>query len=300
MRRVASIVMALAMAATLSMGADAAPAKVENDGREHLHNQSQHSASLLDLFDSELFRRLPRLGFDFRWPPFGLGQKAKIENGGREQRHMEQHNFLYFFGSDTWRHWAFAHAGVQWSPAGLENAGFALKVVTNGGAYRYRSGSLNNTTVIGREYSFAAMPGWRFKRENSVVTVFAGLDVQQFRTIPVDPDARLLGRHLGTRGTVELWHEPNPTTMLAADLSLSSLRAGNYARIAYGWRVLDRCYLGPEVQAYVTDQYRHARAGIQVTAFKTEDRELSGAIGYANDNDHRSGIYVRVNVLTRR
>lgn len=220
---------------------------------------------------------------------------ANAKSDGREQPH-----FLYFFGSDLWPHWAFAHAGALWSPAGLYNEGFTLKFLLNGGAYRYRSGALNDTTIIGRQSSITAMPGWRFKRAGYEVTIFAGFELQQFRFTPDDPETHLRGRHMGLRTGFELWHEPSTTTMLAADASVSTIGAGNHARLAYGWRVFDRFYLGPELQAFNTDHYRHARAGIHITAFKTEDREWSGAIGYASDNDHRTGIYLRIGVLTRR
>ena len=193
----------------------------------------------------------------------------------------------------------FAHAGVLWSPAGLSNEGFTLKVLINGGAYRYISGALNDTTILGRQSSITAMPGWRFKRAGYELTVFAGFDYQQFRFTPDDPDTRLRGSQFGLRAGFELWHEPSPATMLAADASISSIGAGSYARIAYGWRVFDRFYLGPEAQVYATDPYVHGRVGIHITAFKTEDREWSGAVGYATDNDNRSGIYFRIGVLTR-
>jgi hypothetical protein len=296
MRGVASVAMALAMAATLSVGVSAAPAKIVIDGRVHTHFHSGQTSFI----DGELFRHLPRFEIDWRWPPFGLSRSGKLAAGGPDQAHIEQHNFLYLSGSDVWRHWAFAHAGAVWSPAGLDNEGFALKLLLNGGVYRYLSGALNNTTVIGRQYSITVLPGWRFKFGNSIVTVYGGFDLQQFRTYPEDPDAKLRGRYFGMRGTVELWHEPSPSTMLAADLSMSSIGGGNYARLAYGWRLFDRFYLGPELQAYMTDQYQHARAGLHVTAFKTEDREWSGAVGYATDNDHRSGFYIRIGTLIRK
>jgi hypothetical protein len=45
---------------------------------------------------------------------------------------------------------------------------------------------------------------------------------------------------------------------------------------------------------------RTIRIGGHITAFKNEDREWSGAIGYARDSDHRSGLYVRIGMLIRR
>ncbi len=215
-------------------------------------------------------------------------------DGGKQPR------FLVFSGSDTWPQWAFAHSGVLWSPAGLYNEGFTLKLLLNGGVYRYRSAALNDAKILARQSSLAAMPGWRFKRGGFEVTLFAGLDVQNFKFTPDDPESRLRGRQIGVRTGFELWHEPSPTTMLAADASISSIGAGNSARIAYGWRAFDRLYLGPEVQAFTTDRYHHGRVGIHATAFKTAVREWSGAVGFAADNNHRSSAYIRIGVLARR
>ena len=220
--------------------------------------------------------------------------------GAVETKRSDEPHFLYFIGGDQWPHWAFAHVGAIWSPGGLNNEGFALKLLANGGTFHYQSGALNDADILGINYSVAALPGWRFKRDGFEVTVFAGYELQNFRLIPNDPDTRLRGVVTGFRGGFELWHEPSPTTMLAADASASSTGAGHYARLAYGWRLLDRFYLGPESQIYVTDRYTHTRAGVHITALKFDDREISGAVGYATDNDHRSGLYLRIGLLTRR
>jgi hypothetical protein len=297
MRWVASVAVAIiAMAATLSVRGEAEPAKPGTGGREELHIEKQNSISLL----GNLWHQLPLSEIEFRWPRFKLGKAPKLENGGREERHVEEQHFLYFSGSDLWQHWAFGHTGVLWSPAGLSNEGFTLKVLLGSGAYGYLSGALNNANVLGRQSSLSAVPGWRFKRAGYEVTVYAGLDLQVFAFTPLDPQTRPAGRYTGLRGGFELWHEPTPTTTLMADASYSSIGAGNSARFAYGWRLFDQFYVGPEAQIYSTDSYIHKRVGLHVTALKIEEREWSGAVSLASDNDNRSGIYVRINVLTRR
>ena len=297
--------MALALAATLKVEVIAAPAKVQTDGREGSHDRGDQP-----LFPSILDDILPRWKMPHEWRlrhtalPWPLSELIKPSNveapGGPTEMHREEQHFLYFTGTDSWPQWTFAHTGILWSPGGLSNEGFTLKVLLNGGAYRYNSSALNDTTIYGRQYSLSVLPGWRLKREGYEVTIFAGLDYQRFLFIPDDPGSNLRGRHYGLRGGFELWHEPNSNTMLAADASISSIGAGNHARIAYGWRVFDKFYIGPEVQAYYTDPYYHKRAGVHVTAFRTEDREWFGAAGYASDNDNRSGIYMRVGFLVRR
>src|SRR5665811_2492840 len=73
--------------------------------------------------------------------------------------------FLLFAGADLWRDGRFVHRGLLWSPGGLDNEGFTFQLVTSGGLYRYRSGTLNNAQVIGTEAEVQLLPGWRFKRD---------------------------------------------------------------------------------------------------------------------------------------
>jgi Cellulose biosynthesis protein BcsS len=60
----------------------------------------------------------------------------------------------------------------------------------------------------------------------------------------LDQDGLLLKILIGLRMAFELWYEPSPNSMVAADASLSSIATSNSARIAYGWRVLcsKRCW----------------------------------------------------------
>ena len=42
------------------------------------------------------------------------------------------------------------------------------------------------------------------------------------------------------------------------------------------------------------------RLGVHLTGFKFDDAEWSAAAGWSDDSDHRSSLYVRFGVLTRR
>ena len=63
----------------------------------------------------------------------------------------------------------------------------------------------------------------------------------------------------------EFWYEPTPDTMIAADASLSSIATSNSARVAYGWRMFEEMlggvYVGPDVEYFGSDGYRHLRLG---------------------------------------
>lgn len=206
---------------------------------------------------------------------------------------------LWFSGADLWRDGLFMHSGLLWSPYGLDREGFTLKAMMSSGRYRYVSGAFDNAWVIGTEEAAQVLPGWRFKGDLFEVKLFAGLDVKHGATWPNDPDNRLRGTHVGLQTAVNVWYEPTPTTMLAADASLTSIATGYSARIAYGWRFDDWFYLGPEVQAFACDGYRQLRFGAHLTALKTGRWEWSAAAGWTDDSDRRSGPYLRLGVLTR-
>ncbi len=211
-------------------------------------------------------------------------------------------NYLFHSGFDLWRHGAFTHAGVVWSPQGLDREGFALKLVFGGGAYGYRSGALNDAYVIGRQLSASIMPGWRFVRNGWIVSVFAGLDLQAHKLWPDDPSAGLRGSYTGMRAAFELWHSPTPQTMIAADASVSSIGPSYSARAAFGWTFFRLFYIGPEVQGFAADNnYKQIRGGMHLTSFKTKmTEEWSLGLGAARDSDARSSLYARFGYLIKR
>ena len=207
---------------------------------------------------------------------------------------------LLFSGADVWRDGQFAHGGLLWSLNRLDREGFTLKAMISGGRYRYQSGAFGNAWVNGTEENLQLLPGWHFKHDRFELKVLAGLDVKHGATWPDDPDNRLRGTHVGLRVSGDLWYEPTATTMLAADASLTSIAADYSARLAYGWRVNDWFYLGPEMQTFACDGYSQFRFGLHVTALRTGRWEWSAAAGWADDSDRRSGGYLRLGVLTRR
>jgi len=222
------------------------------------------------------------------------GAASAVEQSGNDVK-----RFLLFSGLDLWRHGGFAHGGVVWSPAGLDNDGFVFKLAFGGGEYQYRSGALGNATVVGRQLSASLLPGWRFRRGGLIATTYAGLDVQDHRLSPDDPTAGLRGTYLGLRAAIELWYEPSATTMATADASVSTIGPSYSARVAFGWRTFGSFYLGPEVGGFANENYHQARAGLHVTGFKTEPFEWSAGFGWTTDSDDRGGAYGRLGLLTR-
>lgn len=206
---------------------------------------------------------------------------------------------LFFSGVDLWRNGAFTHAGGLWSPQGIDNEGFALKLSAGAGTYRYRSDALSSD-ITGHALSFSLLPGWRFKRDGFVVTGFAGLEIQRHDFSPDDTENTLRGTSVGVRGALELWYEPTSTSMISADVSATSIGPSYSARAAAGWRISDSFYIGPEIAGFAfDDSYRQLRLGAHVTAFKTGAFEWSAGAGWSRDSDHREGIYGRLGLLRR-
>lgn len=209
--------------------------------------------------------------------------------------------FLFFTGTDLWRHGSFSYGGMLWSPDGLDRGGFTFKALIGAGSYQYRSGALGDVEVTGTQLSGFVLSGWRFVRDKTFVTVFAGLDLQRHHTTPHDPGSDLNGTHAGIRGALEFWHEPTAATMIAADATLSSIGPSYAARAAFGWRIADAFYLGPEVGGFASrNTYHQFRAGLHVTGFRYAWVEWSAAAGWATDSDDRDGFYARLGLHVRR
>src|SRR3954470_11715351 len=155
-------------------------------------------------------------------------------NGGSGER------FLFFSGFDIWRNGDFLHGGLLWSPRGLNEEGFTLKVLLSGGSYQYHAGT---TAITGNQALADVMPGWRVKYDRLEVTLFAGIDLQHHWLVPDGPGNRLRGTHPGLRAGFDLWYEPTDMIMTAASLWASTIDTNVWGRVALGVRFLDRIWL---------------------------------------------------------
>jgi len=203
---------------------------------------------------------------------------------------------LFFSGTEIWRDGLFSHSGLFWAYHGLSGDGPVLKLLLNGGLYRYTSG---RRQVVGFQSMGAAMPGWRKHWPGLELTVFGGLDFQDHRFYPNDPGNRLRGTHVGLRAGFDVWYEPVRNGMLTASASLSTVGNSYWTRAAAGWRFLDMIWLGPEFLASGDERFTQLRIGAHITSVRFSSYEFSLGAGWAKDNNGRSGAYGRVGVLYR-
>jgi hypothetical protein len=204
-------------------------------------------------------------------------------------------NLLFFTGTDIWRNGGFAHGGFLWAHQGLGADGFVFKLLLNGGLYRYRSAGKE---IVGLQTMAAALPGWRFRGHGLEMTFFGGVELQDHRFTPNEPN-RLRGTHVGVRGGVDIWYEPFQDTMITGSASLSTIGPSYWARGAAGIRLFDAVWLGPEFIACGDDVYRQLRFGAHATSLRVGNLEFSVGAGWATDTDGRDGIYGRVGLLFR-
>jgi hypothetical protein len=205
--------------------------------------------------------------------------------------------FLFHGSYDGWYGGAFASGGLLWSPGGLDREGFVAKLMAGSGTYRYRAGSIDTKGYVA---IIDAMPGWHFKRGTADITLYGGLDVQKHRLRPDDLNNTARGTHAGLRIGADIWAEPTAATMASANFSFATIGGSYWSRLALGWRIFERVYLGPEVHTLGDETYSQWRIGLHATALKTGSFEWSFGTGYVDDSDNRSGLYGRIGVLSRR
>jgi len=204
-------------------------------------------------------------------------------------------SLLLFGGTDLWRDSGFIYGGLLWSPAGLNAEGFTLKVLLDGGGYDYASGTLH-AEVGGTLLSAAAMPGWRFTGDGMIVTLFAGAAAQDYRLTPYDPGSRLHGFYLGAQFAADVWYQPSAATMVAFNGAGLSIGPTEWMRAAFGFRLLEPFFVGPEALAIWCADYEEFRLGAHVTGWRFGALEWGAGAGWAADSDRRAGPYLRLGI----
>jgi len=207
-------------------------------------------------------------------------------------------SFLLFAGTDFWRDGAFGNGGLLWSPTGLNQGGFTLKLLLAGGQYIYPSSTLH-MDVAGTLVSASALPGWRMTNSGLTIGLYAGPIVQDYRLTPYDPGSLLRGSYAGGQIAADVWYRPDQATMIAFDGSIASIGLIGSARAAIGWRSSEPFFVGPEAQALWCVDYQQIRFGAHVTGFHIDALDWSAAGGLAMESFHRAGPYVRLGFNTR-
>lgn len=218
-------------------------------------------------------------------PSDGLSGGTKVER------------VLLYAGFDIWRYGRAGYGGIYWAPDGLSKDGFIARLFVSRGVERYDAGPKRFDTTIIRASPLA---GWRFKRDDFEIKVFAGPELENRVLTPDVPSAKFRGTQIGARVAAELWWEPAPEMMLTSAFSASTNATSHSLRAAAGWRAFEQFWAGPEISASGDEFSTQYRIGAHLTAFRLGEFEWSAAAGYVTDTYHRSGVYGRIAVLMRQ
>jgi len=198
---------------------------------------------------------------------------------------------LLFGGFDVWRNGLSAYAGLHWTANGLDGDGLVIRLSMSNGVERYDTPGRTYRTTIFRA---ALTPGWRFKRGEFELKLFAGPDFESHNLTPDNVHARWRGPHGGLRVAAEAWAQPLPELMLATSYYATTIANGYGFRAAAGWRLIDAFWLGPEFSGSRDEFSRQTRLGVHLTGLQTEPFEWSAAVGMVKDSFGRNGCYARL------
>ncbi|MDB5566239.1 MAG: Cellulose biosynthesis protein BcsS [Tardiphaga sp.] len=202
---------------------------------------------------------------------------------------------LYFTGLDIWRCGFGGYAGMQWAPKGINKDGFILRLFASESLERYTTTRRRYETQIFRG---SVMPGIRFKRGNFEMQLLGGLDVEADYLL-INRRLAALRSRIGARFTTDIWWEPTRSLMLQYSLSGTMIDDGINTRVAAGWRLFDRFWIGPEASLSSDFFGQQYRIGAHLTGLRTGDYEWSIAAGHVQDSFQREGIYGRLGITVR-
>ena len=123
--------------------------------------------------------------------------------------------------------------------------------------------------------------------------------MQDYRLTPYDPGSRLHGLYVGGEFATDVWLQPTPSTMAELNGAIASIGPTGSLRAAFGGRVFDRMFIGPENKEIWCGNFEQVQLGAHITALRINAFEWSAGSGWSITSDHRTGPYLRVGVNAR-
>jgi len=206
------------------------------------------------------------------------------------------------FGSLDAGRSSFVTLGAKQTWSGpLDRSGFvSLATVGYGGNPARTDLGAASSTVVRPTVQASTMIGYQWALDRLFVAGFIGpeVDAQQPATIGEIP--RLSQPRLGLRVQGEVWAHPTENTLLAATVVAGTARSQLWGRTAFGYRIWNDVFVGPEVSLSMSETYREWRVGAHVTGLQLGRVifGLSGGWRSEEDSPHR-GAYVNVSAYVR-
>jgi hypothetical protein len=210
--------------------------------------------------------------------------------------------------SDTWTGgqttrdaWS-VYSGVTFAPfSPIEDAGWRVRTVAGGGAFRYRKSERTFRAQMG----FAdLLVGYEWQSGALTAKAFGGLTMLGTVSSPYDRDVAVLDGEIGAKGIVETWLNLGGGTFLQTDLTMSDVGPLLATEIRLGTSIWPGVSAGPEFRANTFARTRDEAGGggfLRVT-WGASELGVSAGLVAAHDRDgwRDAEPYAMVNLTTRR
>lgn len=182
---------------------------------------------------------------------------------------------------------SFAAVGMKRAlRGGLAGSGFRLLVKTGVSREQTRRRPPHGTTYKAEAQS---MLGYEWRIGGTFFALYAGSDTETEQR--VGPFCSCVATRYGLRLQADLWTTPAEGMMLQAGGYASTLDGRLWARVATGWRMPARFYLGPELEAYRERDYNKLRLGLHLTGLRLLGVEWRLSGGWQKTSDRPSEVY---------
>lgn len=199
-----------------------------------------------------------------------------------------------FAGFDAAKDTYGAFVGGLIAPFGtLDNSGFRLYMLGDGGYYRYPT---DTGKITGATSGGAVLGGWGFEAETYTINLLAGGNAINHTLNSLDLENSAQGTAFGFMGRADVRFTPTPQWLLygEADYSTAFRTYETAAKIGYELIPNSRVYFGPEVAATGDRHSKQWRVGAHISEIHWLGLQFDISGGYARDSDNGPGAYGRI------
>ncbi len=206
-------------------------------------------------------------------------------------------SFLLFATAEQGPHKPFGAVGFKYAPGidSLDRDGWRVFGRLGGGyeCARRRPARGWNASV---EAQLLAGREWHLGRTS--IGLYAGPEV--IASMKSGPEAAVYRLRGSGRILADLWSQPTERTLVQAYLGYSTYQQRMGGRMALGWQLQERLFIGPEIEVYRDQAYRKMRLGAHLTGvrFAAGEWRLSG--GWQRDSARTKGGYATLGVHWKR
>lgn len=165
---------------------------------------------------------------------------------------------------------------------GLYAPGWRLRAVGAYGRYHYDGTLFDGVDYVPTRFDGqvgygAALIGYQFHPRAVVLKVFGGVEAEDQRIVPRDPNNSVQGTEVGFKLLAETWYDMSARWFLSADASYGTAFQEYFSLARVGFRLRPKLALGFEGGALGNEEYDAGRGGGFVRVnFRKLEATLSG------------------------